>query len=191
MIRQITSDGVLFTSGNVNLAVMSEKGNSMDSSDYIAICAASISLVALSIGIYQSYLTRKHNKLSVRPHLSISRVSDYDKGLTYSLENNGLGPAIIKKFGIQIDEKNVPTENNVTFKALDTLKVSTENVGYYILDVDEAFSAGKQLLLLAFIDSEPQPEKYTDLNNILPRLKFRVEYECIYGEHFVLTSNGS
>ena len=163
----------------------------MDSSNYIAICATIISLIALGFGIYQSHLTRKHNKLSVRPILAISKLSQYDKGLNYTLLNNGLGPAIIKKFGVLIDEKVVDEGDNIIFSALEKLGVPSDDVGYFTLENGEAYNVGEQLILLGFVDKDSKPDKYSNLNKVMPRFKFYIEYECIYGESFKLRSNGT
>lgn len=54
----------------------------------------SISLCALSLTIWQGYMTRKHFKLSIKPSLNFRRrVTDSTYELT--LHNNGLGPARI------------------------------------------------------------------------------------------------
>ncbi|EOV6281615.1 hypothetical protein ACOQ0N_001467 [Vibrio parahaemolyticus] len=163
----------------------------MESSDYIAICAAIISFVALGLGIYQSHLTRKHNKLSIRPILSISKVSSYDRGLSYTLLNNGLGPAIIKKFGVMIDDKLIESSDNIIFSALEKIGVEHFDVGYFTLESGEAYNVGEELLLLGFVDKESNPDKYANLDKVMPRFKFYIEYECIYGDKFKLQSNGS
>ena len=54
-------------------------------------------LLALRFTDKQTELSRQHNRLSVRPHLSINyRIESDSFGRCFELANNGTGPAIIK-----------------------------------------------------------------------------------------------
>src|SRR3990167_560763 len=65
-----------------------------------------IAVCALAFSIWQGMQTRKHNKLSVRPHLTAWVKRDAVKRF-YSIEliNNGIGPALIEEFLIKVDDK--------------------------------------------------------------------------------------
>ena len=58
-----------------------------------------IALLALIFAGYQTILSRKHNRLSVEPHLNINYVSDSGK-MCFELENNGIVQAKIKTYSI-------------------------------------------------------------------------------------------
>ena len=75
----------------------------MDISDYISLSSAIIALSAMGIAVWQGYLARKHNILSVTPNLQINTNSV--DGILLSLLNNGLGPAVIESFKIICGEK--------------------------------------------------------------------------------------
>ena len=69
----------------------------MESSDIIAISAAFITLCAFFTTLWQGHLTRRHNKLSIKPSLNFDqnlRHSGVD--VKYTVKNSGLGPAMIK-----------------------------------------------------------------------------------------------
>lgn len=68
-------------------------GSKIDLAAWVAIF---ISVLALSATVWQSHLSRTHNKLSVRPHLAGHSLWNEEEGI-YKLElrNDGLGPAII------------------------------------------------------------------------------------------------
>jgi hypothetical protein len=77
----------------------------------IGISSVVIALCALGISVWQGIQTRKHNKLSFRPHLTTWTHSNIEKGF-YAIEliNNGLGPAIIESFTVKIDGKQISGE---------------------------------------------------------------------------------
>ena len=64
-------------------------------------------LCALFIATFSLWTARRHNSLSVRPHISIVRVianMDGKKEGLY-LRNHGLGPALVDELIIEIDAK--------------------------------------------------------------------------------------
>jgi hypothetical protein len=65
-----------------------------------------ISFLALAVAVYSAYATRKHNRLSVRPHIGISFVAN-DKGAGWVLSSNGAGPAIVNSFEVTVDGKPI------------------------------------------------------------------------------------
>lgn len=82
-----------------------------------------IALCALAATIWQAAISRRHNKLSVRPVLTLYR-RDID-GVIY-VRNNGSGPAIIKSYeiwknGALVDEEHLPKLLPHAFEALDSL----------------------------------------------------------------------
>src|SRR3990172_12584537 len=65
-----------------------------------------IALCALALSIWQGMQTRRHNRLSFRPHLTTWTNRDAEKGF-YRIEliNNGIGPALIEEFLVKVDGK--------------------------------------------------------------------------------------
>src|SRR5688572_25280527 len=89
-----------------------------------AMSAVFIALLALTVTIWQAALTRRHNRLSVRPHLRIDwLVSDEgtDEKVSVVLSNNGLGPAIIKRFQWKIDGKPLARSKEVPYHIVEQL----------------------------------------------------------------------
>jgi hypothetical protein len=65
---------------------------SKNATNVIAICA----LVAT---FWQACLARKHNLISVKPHLEIASGFNFNEQYFFiNILNNGLGPALIKKY---------------------------------------------------------------------------------------------
>lgn len=50
-------------------------------------------------------MTRKHNKLSVRPHLDIVVTTTIKRGIAIEIKNGGLGPAIILCIEFNVGDK--------------------------------------------------------------------------------------
>lgn len=73
--------------------------------DAIGLCglvvsfSSAISAVAASLLAKQTYEKMvAHNKLSVLPRLGLIKEGNLKKDIVYSLENNGLGPAVIRGY---------------------------------------------------------------------------------------------
>jgi hypothetical protein len=77
---------------------------------FVAAGSMVIALCSLSLSITEARAARRHDRLSVRPRLSIS--FDYnDKGTGWTIINQGLGPARIRGFRISVNGvRQPPTE---------------------------------------------------------------------------------
>ena len=72
---------------------------------FVAVAALIVSITAVTVGIYEASLQRRHDTAEVWPHLEISTwVSD--SSATLRLENTGLGPAIVKSVDVKVDGKS-------------------------------------------------------------------------------------
>lgn len=70
-----------------------------------------ISLCAIALTSYGLYATRRHNRLSVTPHLTdyTNRlITNEGLILSYDISNNGIGPAKIKSFVLFREGKPYP-----------------------------------------------------------------------------------
>ena len=63
----------------------------------VAYSAIFIALASLFVTIWQGIITRKHNRLSVKPLPDI-HTQNFENKIAVLLENNGTGPLIIKSF---------------------------------------------------------------------------------------------
>ncbi len=77
----------------------------MGKSDYNAIGSVIVALAVFAVAIWQGFLTRKHNILSVKPRFYIDK--SYVEGLHYRLESQGLGPGVIENFAILVNEEEI------------------------------------------------------------------------------------
>ena len=70
-----------------------------------AVSGIFIALCALFISVWQGYLSREHNRLSVMPQLAINLDWHFENKSGLFVYNQGLGPARIKRVSIFLDGK--------------------------------------------------------------------------------------
>ena len=147
-----------------------------------------IAITAVLFTAYQAYLSRKHNKLSVKPHITVSWANFSDAPISFTMCNDGLGPAIIKSYSIEVDGSTVEGQGPELYKNA-IIALGLQNITYlsYNLTEGEAYSVGKSLVLLRF---EEPPDRYDEINEVLSKLKFRITYTSIY-EDKVFTYYGN
>ena len=129
-----------------------------------------IALCALAATIWQAAIARKHNKLSVRPVLTLYR---HDIDGFIHVRNNGSGPAIIRvyeiwKSGVLVEEDQLPNLIPYTFEAPE-------------LTIGCAIAVGEKIELVTC-------NTHVDNSHVAPlqALNFRIVYESIYGQRWTL-----
>jgi len=156
-----------------------------------AIASTIIALCALVLSIWQGYLSRRHNRISVRPHLTMWTHKYHNDGLyAADIVNNGFGPANIKCFAVKLDGKKIEgKETEPIVKLLQTLlkgfdydsRQSFFSSGYMM-----AANEKRQLVEIRFKgDKKPSP---TLMEELFKKADIYIEYESMYGEKFKLST---
>ena len=156
--------------------------DSLNSSDLIAITSVAIALIALAATFWQAHITRKHNRLSVKPIIQHIIESYPDGHLSLSLVNVGLGPAIIDKieFIDKISTIAINTEQLVD-KLIIAMTNTNGNWSQTNFIGNTALEPGKVSEVFK-LDLKPEhQEDYKILQNILDHTDLIVKYKCIYG----------
>jgi hypothetical protein len=163
--------------------------------DYAALL---VSICALFLTINQSLATRKHNRLTVRPHLTSfvdHRPDPERQGITtikVTLSNNGLGPAIIQKFELLLDgvpiEHSEPGDLFPTVEKVLPVRLLSDECHFAVLR--QNYVMGKDTTLpVATVSYVPTiHDDPAALRTALKRFHIRVAYESGYGESFVYDS---
>jgi hypothetical protein len=163
--------------------------------DYAALL---VSICALFLTINQAMATRKHNRLTVRPHFATFTKTKADperKGILIvevTLTNSGLGPAIIKTFEPLLDGTPLQADEPddlfpVIAKTIparmidDECHISVLRKGH-VMAKDEVVTLA-HLAIVPTIHDDPEAIK-----KALDRFHIRVRYESGYGERFVYDS---
>jgi hypothetical protein len=90
----------------------------MDSSDVVAASGVVIAVAALGVSVYQSWLSRDHNRRSVRPVLELRTHFRHGATAGLRLTNSGLGPAVVTRTAVWLDGEHVGPFNQETSNRL-------------------------------------------------------------------------
>ena len=154
-----------------------------------------IAVLALFISVWSTYETRKHNRLSLKPHLSItSEFTSRESQNGVYLYNNGHGPALIKTFSVYIGENELNTSSPASFynairKQLNFQKLA---ISVAVPKNGDVLKAGESHKILGPVElsSNLPEEQLLQLKEGLPRLRFVIKYESFYEEKFVIERTG-
>lgn len=151
-----------------------------------------VALVALVVAVGSFWVQRKHNRLSVKPHLiTFTEIVEAKKHVLVRLKNNGLGPALIKSFEFRFDGKI--KNNGSPYKVGELIDMLLKGVLYRStrthLGTDYAMPANESMVL---VDIELMPTESLSLFEVkkrLERIDLIVKYESFYGAGFVLDTS--
>jgi len=142
-----------------------------------------VALCALGVSIVNTRQTKKHYRLSVRPHLRffVSFGTETEPIGIY-LANKGIGPAILKDLRILLDGQPFGTStghrwNMVWMKAGYNKLI----VSYNFPEEGDALSAGEKLPLLGVDKGCESDTERSEFFHALKRVDLEVLYESMYG----------
>lgn len=153
-----------------------------------------IALCALGFTAWQVQVSRRHNKLSMKPHLTTWYHSDSGVGTVrfqYDLLNNGTGPALVRSFLVFVDGQQMTGEGVEPLKK--ALKVLFPNYTYKTAASflgDKYMMAAKervQLLNVEFVG--PTFPNDAEVDHALNRARLIIKYESIYGDSQTLDTD--
>lgn len=157
-----------------------------------------IAACALFLTVYQAALTRYHNRLSVRPHLTtfVSTVrEDQAAGrllIKAVLSNAGLGPAIIQSYQpILNGEVFSPTQPRELFEPAQRLfgaSLIPHETHFMVLRKGAVLAKEASIEIAHIALDVGVPLDMPALENMLKRLHLFVRYECAYGKSFTYDS---
>ncbi|EFP95655.1 hypothetical protein [Vibrio caribbeanicus] len=157
----------------------------------ISVTSSLIALCALCFTVWQGLLTRKHNRISYKPHLTVWSHNELQEGV-FALDviNNGLGPAVIKKFDISVDgeviEDKGPALVESTVNKIFLGKRFTANYQFmgssYVMGAKECC----RVLDIKFEGTEiPAPKEF---EQAIKRTRLEIHYQSFYGDSFYFDS---
>ena len=163
----------------------------MDWQVIIGISSVVIAICAIVVSIRHGVQTRRHNKLSYKPHLTTWMDSDKDKAF-YSVEliNNGLGPALIEKFTIKVDGEVMPGKQTEPIeKAMELLLPGLNYEKFYkaFLGKGSSMAAKDKHTIVAIQFSQPYPN-HELVEEVFNRADIEIAYKSFYGEPFLLST---
>jgi hypothetical protein len=152
--------------------------------------AASITAVAsLFVSVWSGIETRRHDRLSVKPILEITKdLSEDANDYGLILSNKGVGPSCEMKWELFVmdklgEEQNVGKSLEGFKKARDILGINC-NFGYY-----ETLQPGDNQPIFWFRKAEwnkLSKKNQKDIAEKMDKIKLKIVYESIYGETYYL-----
>lgn len=150
-----------------------------------------IALCALIFTLWHAHQVRKHNRISVTPHLATWTHTDQDNhSVVVELMNNGIGPAMINFVELRVDDKPVVgEETELVSKALKILFPNYEYTSHQSYFSDGYVMAEKEkrpfVAVKFFGERVPTAE---EVSHAMKRSRLIIEYQSMYGRCFCLDS---
>ncbi|MDP3148584.1 MAG: hypothetical protein Q8N83_05585 [Ignavibacteria bacterium] len=157
----------------------------------LGIIGTIIALSAVATTIWQGILTRRHNRLSVKPILRIDRRTIVGEKVSILLINSGVGPAIICCVKFFVDGIVIESNSNIMGAGnLALIKTMQDARKYRIFEIfpQESFAAGEQQALFESIDEIKNEIVMKEIKQSFDRISIEIEYESIYKEKFIMNS---
>ena len=160
----------------------------MDAQTITAICTVAIAIAALGFTAWQAYVTRKHNRLSVRPCLVFYRnVTDKAPRIQIVLRNSGLGPAFTTDFRVSINSRPLVTTIARTWGNSVVTEWGMSGYRFEAITPDRkgAIAPNEELIILS-VEAVEEPAV---LQKKVHQLDIEVDYESAYKEKFKVRLN--
>lgn len=152
-----------------------------------------IACLGLFVTLYNSYLSRRHYQLSVKPHLIFDSTFDSvtkDNHYTYTLKlkNVGLGPAVIQSYRIALD-KNDNLNAHSVFEEL--VKMANKNISgkgrphcvATYLDEGQAIDKGSDQILVR-IGWPKEGKSFMEARELAKHLVKLIDATVVYKSHY-------
>lgn len=158
-----------------------------DYSLIISVCAIIIAIVTVIVSIWQGIVMRKHNRLSVTPHIRIDGEFNMnpDKDNKYILINSGIGPAVIMSIQIIIDGKILPEEGFSMFRSVfKLLNLVYDEATTWLPNKNDIIAPGEKFDMISICYGKNYVTTKEAIQNAIQRMGFVIKYKSIYGQEF-------
>ena len=148
-----------------------------------------IAALALAWAIWQGSESRKHDRLSVRPRLDFDVRSIQGEPIRVWFENQGLGPAIVRKLELVVDgNRRFSLSHHSGYEqAFSAVGIKDPNSNCLAIGSELCFAPGKPRTLIEF--SKTDSESRVTILQGLSRIRFSALYESMYGESFEVSGD--
>lgn len=143
----------------------------------VAIAAVVVSVLTLFVYFYQARVMMKQQHISVWPYLEWTTTLSDEQGFYLSVQNKGIGPAIVKSTDLRLDDK--PLEARAMLKELLGTKADSLWIFGSVIDY-RVIAPGEEIRLFHVKDNENV--KVPDLMNDLKRIYYTVCYCSVYDD---------
>lgn len=162
----------------------------LSNSDIIAISSAIIAVLALLTTLWQGYIARKHNRLSIRPFLEHRQARIEGQYVTVSIINRGLGPAMLESvfFTISSNRKKLTIDEFLDHIVLGMkpTKGAWETV---IFQGKTSIPPGTEVVLIKLELTADDHENLRIIDERLNDATIHIVYRCLYGKRATYTES--
>ncbi|RLV61700.1 hypothetical protein D5018_00860 [Parashewanella curva] len=143
-----------------------------------------MAVCAIVTSLWQGHLLKRHNELSIYPHLALEVNTDpLPKGrmaLSMYINNQGLGPANVTHVDILWGEKKLNHTADIwkQIKSKNFNKDCRRGSG----DINRFYKVEDRQMVIKTVDCPLSAEQMWEL---MDNIRFKVTYESLYGEAFV------
>ena len=149
---------------------------------WISVNSAIIALSALGVSIWQGYLQRKHNKLSVLPHVTVEFDTRINSDIAVLIKSVGLGPAKFLNYKWVVNDREFYVRTKKDYwDLLNGLGLENERVEFYCPQLESFLAPGFQGFLVRFPDSTSKPQ-HNKIVAALSKSRIYILYESMYGD---------
>jgi hypothetical protein len=159
----------------------------------LSIAAVLTSITAVSVSVWSGCQNRSHNRLSVKPDLSIlSHRTSADPEIGLRIENKGSGSALVKSWDISVDGKPLGSGHQgwtIAVQKLQGINQSWIHFGAY-----PALRAGESLPIFWVRPEEWEKLGTQDREEFIKsvrRIRVAIKYESVYEESMSTIFDGS
>ncbi len=149
----------------------------------IAISSVVIAVCALGISIWQGYLTRKHNRLTVNPYAVIQvDLSAQSEQVGVQIRNQGVGPMIINSIGIRRENDYIDFKNMSITK--DFLDLQGGDFVFRINTGSVSILPNEETWIISTTKHQSNKDLISRLKAALNNSTIEITYKSIYGEKY-------
>jgi hypothetical protein len=149
---------------------------------FIALTALVVSVSAVVVGIYEAALQRRHDRAEVWPHLELTTFTT-PNGASLSVENTGIGPALIKSVVVTLDGK--PTRN--WGELLTSMLGRAPSAPFSNSTIAEsAIRPGVKVTMLGLPNPDMPPEFWRSIH----RVAVTICYSSVFDESWMMRDEG-
>lgn len=156
----------------------------MDGDLVVGIAALAVALAAVGVSVWEGMANREQNRLAVRPSLVIHLYNLEGSPFRMVLQNNGLGPAVIRGLRLVVDPDSAEPKEFVEIGAL-CVSGGIMNGECWSPDPEDVVEPGAKMDMLS-LPATLALASYERRAAIqfLKRVEFRIAYESLYEESF-------
>jgi len=159
-----------------------------NNSDYIAIASAIVALCALGTSLWQGYVTRTHNVLSVRPYLDLLISQKRGEPFGIEIQNNGTGPAILISIIAIVNGKSYDLSHEqplIDLTSILVCKKLTYDATRFAHEARSVFPPTSIIPLLTITPTSGEDQFWNHINRTCKSLRIELRYRCIYGRSYM------